>query len=565
MDERIRGIITQSDSLFEKKKQLNQLHQEIADHFYPERADFTVHRTLGAEFADHLFTSIPILARRELGNAFSAMLRPTAKQWFHVKTMREDRVDEPGRRWLEWAEGTMRRAIYDPASQFVRATKEGDHDFAAFGQAVLSIELNKRADGLLFRCWHNRDCAFLENAEGKIATLHRKWHPSARELHQLFNGKVSSKVRDLVEKKKGNELTEIKVRHIVMPSEDYDEGPGKLRKFPYVSLMIDVENDGFVMEEVGLRHFKYVVPRWQTVSGSQYAFSPATVAALADARTIQAMARTLLEAGEKAVAPPMIAVDTMIRSDVQLFAGGITWVDSEYDERTGEVLRPLTQDFRGMPHGLEMMKEARSVLEACFFLNKLQPLPQTDDKEKTAFETGQIMQNYIREALPLFEPMEMDYNGGLCNLTFELMKDAGGFGAASNMPRSIAGSEVQFRFESPLNDLIEAQLGQKLGETKALIAQVVDLDPASASMVDAKVALRDALRGIGTPAKWLRTPQEMQDSAQQAADAQKTQALLGTLQQGANLAKTAGEAAQSIGAAGGQDVSQSPTTVRVAA
>jgi hypothetical protein len=44
----------------------------------------------------------------------------------------------------------------------------------------------------------------------------------------------------------------------------------------------------------------YRIPRWQTVSGSQYSYSPATVAALPDARLIQAMTFTLLEAGEKA-------------------------------------------------------------------------------------------------------------------------------------------------------------------------------------------------------------------------------------------------------------------------
>jgi hypothetical protein len=50
----------------------------------------------------------------------------------------------------------------------------------------------------------------------------------------------------------------------------------------------------------------YVIPRWQTVSGSQYAYSPATVAALPDARLIQAMTLTFFEAGEKATNPPMV-------------------------------------------------------------------------------------------------------------------------------------------------------------------------------------------------------------------------------------------------------------------
>ena len=61
------------------------LWQEIAEQFYPERADFTYQRTAGETFASDLDTSYPVLARRDLANAFGSMLRPPAKQWFHIK------------------------------------------------------------------------------------------------------------------------------------------------------------------------------------------------------------------------------------------------------------------------------------------------------------------------------------------------------------------------------------------------------------------------------------------------------------------------------------------------
>src|SRR3546814_7161050 len=69
----------------------------------------------------------------DLGNAFGSMLRPTEKPWFH-QTTRYDPAPEDARQWLEWSNGVMRRAMYDRVAQFTRATSEGDHDFAAFGQ-----------------------------------------------------------------------------------------------------------------------------------------------------------------------------------------------------------------------------------------------------------------------------------------------------------------------------------------------------------------------------------------------------------------------------------------------
>jgi hypothetical protein len=130
------------NNLFGKRTQLMTLWQEIADNFYPERADFTLRRSLGDEFAADLTTSYPLIARRDLGNTLGSMLRPTAKRGF-TRARRTKREDIEARRWLEWSEEVMRRAMYDRKSQFVRACKEGDHDFAAFGQCVISVEFER--------------------------------------------------------------------------------------------------------------------------------------------------------------------------------------------------------------------------------------------------------------------------------------------------------------------------------------------------------------------------------------------------------------------------------------
>ena len=180
MDQRAKDLIKQGNYLFEKRTSLLSLWQEIADNFYPERADFTVVRNVGAEFADNLMTSYPVMARRDLGNSFASMLR--RDDWFSLRAEEEAREDNRARRWMEWAGGVQRRAMYDRSSKFVRATKEGDHDFAAFGQCVISVELNRNADGLLYRCWHLRDVAWAEDAEGDVSEVHRKWKPRARDL-----------------------------------------------------------------------------------------------------------------------------------------------------------------------------------------------------------------------------------------------------------------------------------------------------------------------------------------------------------------------------------------------
>lgn len=530
-----RSLIKQGDDLFGKRGTLLSLWQDIAENFYVERADFTTRRSVGDEFAAGLMTGYPLIVRRELSNAFSAMLRPRDREWFRITTDRPDTLDNAGRAWLERATEIQRRAMYDRQSQFVRATKEGDADFATFGQAVISREIDWKRNTLLYRSWHLRDVAWCEDYSGQVDEVHRKWKPNLRTLAQTFPGKLHQKH---VERLAKEPYENVEIRHLVLPTDQYDGIVPKART-PYVSVYLDVENE-HIIQSTPSHSRVYTIPRWQTVSGSQYAYSPATVVGLPDARLIQAMTLTLLEAGETAVRPPMIATRDAIRGDIALYAGGVTWADAEYDERLGEVLRPLTQDKRGVPFGMEMSADVREMLVQAFFLNKLS-LPPAEG-EMTAFETAQRVQEYIRNALPLFEPMEVEYNGGLCEDTFEALMRVGAFGPLDEIPESIRGAEVRFQFESPLHRALEREKSARFEEARALLLQAVEIDPDAVATLDVRKALREAMAGVGVPASWTRDEEVVE---QMAAQAEAQRQLMATAQ----LAEQGGKAAKEISAA----------------
>jgi hypothetical protein len=363
MDQRARDLITMGEALFARRSGLMSLWQEIAEQIYVERADFTAARSEGALFAEHLFGSYPLLARRELGNAFGAILRPRATPWFalHVASDALDKQKDE-RTYLEALTRIQWRAMYDPEARFAEATKEADHDVAAFGNAVIWAGLNSTRSALLHVCHHLRDCAWTENADGRIDALWRKWNPTARQLSELFPRQVSRVVRDAM---RTDPETRIACYHIVVPARMYaGEMPRPVQTAPrgdggggagFTCLYVEKESET-VLEETPQAWFPYVVSRWATISGSQYARSPATEIVLPDARTFQVIVRTLREAGEKHVDPPMLAATDALRSDIQLYAGGITTVDIEYDERTGEALRPVDRRPGNMPIGFDIAR-----------------------------------------------------------------------------------------------------------------------------------------------------------------------------------------------------------------
>jgi hypothetical protein len=541
--EPIDTIQRRADYLRGNRMAITPFWQEMAEQFHPLRAQFTRQFYLSEQFMDIQLTSYPLIVSRELRNTFSSMLRPRDQDWFAMTIEREDRLDRQGRAWLEWATKVQRRAMYDRKAQFTRATKEADGDFAVFGNAILTREIDLDAQTLLYRSWHLKDTVWAERYDGSIGEVYRWWNPTAAALVKRF---PTTYAKAMDQWRKMDPYREVHCMHAVIPGEDYDRPPdqntGRAVKYrtPWVSIYVDLDHS-VVLEETASFSRIYTIPRWETVSGSQWAYSPAAIAGLPDARLLQAMTLTLMEAGENMVRPPLIATQEAIRSDVALYSGGITWVDAEYDERLGEALRPLMQTTGpGLQIGAEMMKDAREKLAEAFYLNKLTlPAP---DREMTAYETGQRIQEWIRSALPLFEPVETEYNAAMCEDTFDALMRQNAFGPYQEIPRSVRGQEVRFTFESPLHQATERKKGALLLQAIQLMEQAMQIDPTVSAQLDLQSSLRDALTGVGVPQTWVRDADAVANMVQ-AKQQQQDQAV--RTQQVAN----AGQAAESLGRA----------------
>jgi len=146
------------------------------------------------------------------------------------------------------------------------------------------------------------------------------------------------------------------------------------------------------------------------------------------------------------------------------------------------------------------------------------------------------VQEYIRNALPLFEPIEVDYSAWLCEDTFELL-----FRNSPEMqqtlPRSLMGAERQFEFESPLRAASEKAKAGMLIEAGNIIANASQLDPSVALMPDMKKATRDVLHAV-VPAGWLRTEKVVDEMLAEKAAQEQQAKLMALMEQGAGIAKT---------------------------
>lgn len=547
-DQAGKDLLAIDDRLFAAKENIDSLHQEIADFFYPERADFTREIQIGEEFATHLTDFYPTLVRRELGDQIGSMTRPNDRPWFKASVgIKEVERDQAASEFLEFMTDVNRSILYSRDSGFRRGAKEADHDWASFGMACEQVRYSRDRSNLLFKTHHLKDCAFSEGHDGQIDHVHRKCDMTARSMAYWFGeDKLPEVAKRALEEKKHDQ--KFKVRHIFIPLDKYEP----TRKFPSWAKWADVyvTTDGKILSEQPSATFDYVISRWATLSGKVYAFSPATVIALPQARMLQRMMMTLIEAGEKRVDPPIMAVEDAILSPIDLSSGAITYLDTEHGG-IRDMFMPIDLG-KDVGLGVDLIADSRQQLADAFYLNKLMPLANRD-KEVTAYEASQLVQEYIRSALPLFEPLEDERSGRMLDLVTQKVMRAGGYGPVDRngipeqLPDALLGSNIQYEFSNSLTEARERQMIQGYQESLSITAMAAQLDPASVAEINIRDMFRDAFGAVpGGRADWRNSDEEAMQGRAQMQQQQQAQQMMDQVGQGAAVAESVGKAGQAL-------------------
>ncbi len=511
LKERGQKWLKRGNQLFVEKDAFNSLFQAQAEIFYPERADFFGDRAQGDERYDGIFTSVPQRMRRDMANNLGSMLRPRGKEWFKC-VARPDRLndDKANARWLERTTKTMRNIVYSPPANFTRAMAEGDNDYVCFGNAIIRHTYNQMREGLLFSCAHFKDCAWAENHEGVVDELHERMNMTLKQAAGLFGkDNLPKEWRDNCE---NHPERKVKVQRCVAPIELYEydktERPRKTARYLSIYMACEVDEKEAGLGEGHFNWFPYLVRRWMTVSGEAYGRSPCAGVALADARTLNVAQQALLKSVEWKVDPPKYAAHDAIVGEINLRAGAITYIDSEYlDKRLDPIKNMETGDPR---FGIELTDRLSMTLGRAFF----QDLLKLPDKQMTAYEAGKWIEEYVREAAPVFEPMEAE-NAQLMDGVFDRSAEKGAFDEA---PPDLQGAEVSFEFETPLSQAYRELRAQQASQLVTDMAVQAEMAPDSLDNIDFDEVTRGRMQNL--PTDWVRDPEMVKAMRESRGQAQ---------------------------------------------
>jgi hypothetical protein len=503
--------------------------QELAEFFWPERANFTTDRTPGTDMQDGLFTGTPQVFRRDFGNKIGTVMRPANEEWFRLVARPEEMMsNDPIRYWCDLVTRQQRRILYDRRANYASTMAVGDQDYVTFGNAVSWCAYNKGGDGLLFRPVHLRDVVWAESYEGIVNEVYERLKMPLGQVVELFGkDKLPREWRRLLEKKDGD-FNEVMVIRAAIPidSNSYEKG----RRPPQgmttaVIYFADEENRGGESGALGesfCEMMPYTVRRWMPL-GEPWGRSLCTSVSLADARVLNVAEMATLKGIEMIVDPPRWAENEAVVTDVEMTPGGITYVDTSNMTNTRD---PLGVIQGGDPrHAMDFLQHKRDQMAMQWFEN----LWKFPDREMTAYETSERMQIMTEDATPVFQPMEADQAMQM-DVVFSKSSARGAFPPP---PEELMteGGLVEWEFETPVT--------ASLRKTRALRARnIVDnvqvarqVIPTFGDQVDWVSLEREMIVGMG-PENWVlprevvleqqRLREEAQMEAQQQEDMLET-------------------------------------------
>ena len=493
MDTIAQDLIRRQEALASERAPLDQLWQEIAELMKPMRADFTFHRVPGDKRTQKVFDATAGLAADNLAAGLWGMVTNAANDWFTLRSdLAESDEDQATKEWLDDVTRRMKAGFSGNGQRFYSRVMELYADLVTFGTGVFYSEEDASTGRIHYSCRHLAECFVAENERDEVDTLFRRFTFTARQAHLRWGDKCHASVLRAIEKEPDRRFTFL---HAVMPRAEVQGGRHDSAGMGFASFYVDVENR-LLLSEGGYHDFPYQVPRWSTASRGLYGDSPAMLA-LPDVKMLNAMSKTTIVAAQKAVDPPLLAVDEVAVRGLRTHPGGIIY--GGLDENGRRRYEPL-HSGGNVGLGLELEEQRREAVRQAFYFSLLLMVQQPN---QTATEVLARQEEKLRLMGPHLGRIQAEFLDPLIRRQFGIMRRANLLPPA---PKQLLRAGIRIEYVSPL------ARAQRAGEGAAIVRALESLAPLGAikpeiyDNIDADAAARLLAQSFGVPNNLLRTP-----------------------------------------------------------
>ena len=519
-----KGILSRYERLEGQRQNWETHWQEVADYMQPRKADVTKQRARGDKRMEQVFDSSPIQAVELLAASLHGMLTNPSTPWFTLRFKDEDIDNEDeAKLWLEASTDAMYTAFN--RSNFQQEIFELYHDLITFGTACMFIEEDDD-DIIKFSTRHIDEVYIAENDKGRIDTVFRRFHISARAAMQKFGDATSTDIKSIFKK---DPYQEVEILHAVYPRSDFNPKKKDKSNMPFESVYLEFKNAN-ELSVSGFREFPFVVPRYLKASNEIYGRSPA-MTALPDVKMLNEMSKTTIKAAQKQVDPPLLVPDDGFLLPVRTVPGGLNF----YRSGTRDRIEPLNIGANN-PLGLNMEEQRRDSIRAVFYVNQLM---MQDGPQMTATEVIQRNEEKMRLLGPVLGRLQSELLKPLIDRVFAILLRNDMLPPA---PEFLSGRDIEIEYVSPLAKAQKSSELQSIMRAIEILGSMQNIAPVF-DYVNFDNLVKHLADIVGMPQKLLKSQNqvnaEREQAAAQAAEQQQMAQMQQVAQAGGDIAPLA--------------------------
>jgi hypothetical protein len=531
-DEIARDVMRRYDNCEKNRGNWEQHWEEIARRIMPQYS-FTFNNqnypmVQGQKKTEEMVDATGALALPKFAAAMESMLTPRNQTWHYVTPLDKKILrNRQARLWYDDVTQALFRYRYAPKANFASQMHEGWMGLGAFGTNCMFVDrLQDRQKGLRYRNIHLGEAHFLENHQGIIDTVIRKFPLTARQAAQKYGienlpDQIAAAV-DIADKQDVTYWFIHMIRPRVETEQDYDPNRYDAKGMEFGSYHVSVEGAKLV-KEGGYNTWPYPTSRYVVAPGEIYGRSPAMLV-LPSLKVLNEQKKTMLKAAHRAVDPVLLAHDDGIVEGFSLIAGDINYGGVTADGRTLVHALPVGD----LQIAKEAMEAERSAINDGFLVTLFQIL--VDTPQMTATEVLERAREKGALLSPTMGRQQSEFLGPMIDREIDVLSQQGLIPKMPDIVRQMK-AEYETVYDSPLSRAQRAEQGSGLMNYLNNMKEVVAVtqNPAPLDYIDWDSAAPELAQLMSVPARWIldqdkvnairaqRAKQQQMDTAIKAA------------------------------------------------
>ena len=479
-------------------------YQELADYMLPRKADIVKKRSRGEKRMELIYDGTALQSIDLMAAFLHGMLTSGASPWFHLD-VKDEMInrDDDVREWLQDTSMRMMQAFQ--RSNFETEVHEAYVDLVVFGTACMFCEMDRK--NLRFSTRHISEYYVQEDQYGMVNTVYRLYKMTANQAVDRFG---LERVGDFIRKKhEKNGDEEVEILHAVMPRTDRDVTSPDNLNMPFMSVYV-CKATGMEISQGGFEELPYVVPRFLKATGEVMGRSPA-MTALPDVKMLNLMSKTIIQAAQKQIDPPLLVPDDGFLLPIRTQPGGLNFFRSG----SRDTITPLNTGAN-IPIGLNMEEQRRAAIRQAFYVDQILT---AGSPQMTATEVIQRQEERMRVIGPVLGRLMNEMLRPLIDRVFALMLRNDLLAPA---PEILQGRDIDIEYVSPL---ARAQKSSSLNNTMRALEILLPLAQSLpvGDHLDPDGLVRHVTDSLGVPKSTLRTQREVNDTREARAQAEQEQ------------------------------------------